>query len=531
MAISRFQFIATAVFLAFAGCSSTRPYLASHSIAPEPSPQLAPVVDANAKSKHVTKQSTDAANGVQLASLQSTDATEPMAMDHGASHHGSMQNMKATEEMKAGKKFQGIPATPAEPEAIAINNSIGARGEPLTLESLEAIACQNNPTLLQARSQVQGELGKAIQAGLWPNPTINYVQEQIGVMNTAGEFVGGTISQRIVTGRKLHLSRAKFLARTQAAEWTALEQQYRVLNDIRIHYYHTQGQYELVGIHQEMLKSAEDSVLTARERFNVGQATRADVHKANIMLQRARLDLLKVENEYHQSFEVLSSLVGVDLPLAPLTTPLNGDLTPIDYQEAFARLVEQSPQIQGARCKLKSDQITVRREIVEPIPDIVVEGGVGYNAEANQAVGDARISLEVPLYDWNQGTIRQAEADYTRQQGEVRRIEKMLKQELARTYRTYLTALQHAKEYDRVILPEARTAYELQLRSYKDNRIAWDEVLRSQQDYYMLRAEYVRNLIAWRESETMIVGFLLHGGLNAPSMSPAGHINVAPKPR
>lgn len=451
-----------------------------------------------------------------------TSARQPAAPQHESHSEGE----------DAGREFQRLPPVPAAPEAIDINQRMSPRGEPLTLEMLQSLACANNPTLLQAQAQVEGELGKAIQAGLWPNPTLSYVQEQIGVEGTPGEFVGGTVRQRIVTGHKLDLSRSKFLARTRAAEWHALEQQYRVLNDVRIHYFRTRGRQELVRIHRDLLKSAEDNVLTTREQYNVGQATLAEVHLANAALQRARLDLLMNENAYRQAFEELASLVGVDLTLSPLATPLEGDVTPIDWDEALQRLYTQSPQINAALNKLEADRIAVTREIVEPIPDIVVEGGVGRNFEAGGTTAQARISVEVPFFDWNQGTIRQAEADYARQQGELRRMELTLKRGLARTYGDYLTALQHVQNYEQVIVPETRQAYELQLRSYKADRIAWDEVLKTQQDYFMVQAEYARQLIAWREAEVMIVGFLLHDGLRPPTdASPPGHINAVPKPR
>jgi outer membrane protein, heavy metal efflux system len=437
-----------------------------------------------------------------------------------------------SEEKAAGNEFLPPPTMPREPEAIQIYRELAAGGEPLALETLESLACRNNPTLLQAQEQIQGELGKAVQAGLWPNPTMNYIQEQIGVGGTPGEFVGGAVAQRFITGRKLDLSRAKYRVRAQAAQWHALQQQYRVLNDVRVHYYRARGNYELVQIHRELLKSAEDDLLTDRERYNVGQATRAQVHLANVALQRARLDLLREENDYHASFQAMTALVGVDLPLAPLATPLEGDMTPIDWHDALSRLLTEAPQLQVARSKLESDRITMRREIVEPIPDVIVEGGAGYNFEAERTVASARVSVEVPIFDWNQGTIRQAEADYARQQAEVRRTELTLKQELSRVYRNYLTALQFATNYAETILPDARAAYELQLRSYKDSRIPWDEVLRTQAEYYSLRAEYIRHLIAWRESEVLVAGFLLHGGLMAPSAPlPPGHINAVPKPR
>ncbi len=213
---------------------------------------------------------------------------------------------------------------------------------------------------------------------------------------------------------------------------------------------------------------------------------------ANVALQRARLDLLKSENNYRQAFESLTAIVGVDVSLTPLATLLDGDLTPIDYDEALTRLVVQSPQLQAARSKLESDRITIRRELVQPVPDVVIEGGVGRNFEADDTVAMARLGIEIPIFDWNQGTIRQAEADYVRQQGEVRRLELVLKQELASTYSDYLTALQFAENYANVILPEARSAYELQLRSYQNDRITWREVLQTQQDYFMLQDEYVR---------------------------------------
>ena len=435
-------------------------------------------------------------------------------------------------EKLAGSTFLPPPATPAAPEAIKINEDLDAVGEPLTLDLLEALACQNNPTLLQAQAQIQGELGKAIQAGLWPNPRLSYVQEQIGVAGTPGEFVGGTVQQRIVTGRKLDLSRAKYLAMARAAEWHALQQQYRVLNDVRSYYFRTRGNYELVQIHRELLKIAEDKVLTTREQYNVGQASRVDVHMANVALQQTRLELLQRENDYHQSFETLAALVGTDLPLTPLATGIEGDLTPIDYQEVRLRLLTESPQIQAARQKLESDRITVRRETVQPIPDIVFEGGVGHNYESPDTVATARIGIDVPIFDWNQGTIRQAEADYSRQQGEVRRVELLLQQDLAHTYRDYLNALQHATNYAEIIVPEAAAAYELQLRSYDEDRIAWPEVLKTQEEYFKLKSQYVQHLTAWRESEVLIIGYLLHGGLQTPPTPiPPGHIDAVAKPR
>jgi cobalt-zinc-cadmium efflux system outer membrane protein len=69
------------------------------------------------------------------------------------------------------------------------------------------MALERNPTLVQADAQIGISRGKALQAGLYPNPQLRYVAEQIGVEGTAGELRGGVIEE-IVTARKLRLSRS-----------------------------------------------------------------------------------------------------------------------------------------------------------------------------------------------------------------------------------------------------------------------------------------------------------------------------------
>ncbi len=400
------------------------------------------------------------------------------------------------------------------------------------MEEIESIACVRNPTLTQAQAQIQAELGKAIQAGLVPNPNLIYSGEQWGVGGTAGEWQGLQFQQRIVTARKLQLSRAKFLQLTRAAEWRALEQQYQVLNDLRIQFWMTLGQQQRVAIHNEMLKRAEDAVVTARERYNLGQATRAELHQANVELQRARLDLLLIRNQLKSNWYQLVAIAGTRQALTPLAGTLEGPISLIEFDIALERLISESPQILAARAKLQADQIKVKRETVEPIPDVVVTYGYGRNFEAEENTHNTAVQLEIPLYDWNQGTIRQAEADVVRQRGEIERIEFSLQRQLAGVYQGYVTALQNVRSYKEVMIPEARRAYEVLLDAYEEDRVDWSQVLHAQSQYYQLRNQYIQHLVSWRSNETLIAGYLLNGGLMPPTgAEPPGHISAVPKPR
>jgi outer membrane protein TolC len=432
---------------------------------------------------------------------------------------------------RVGEKFTEPPPTPPVPQSLIDPIFEGANAA-LTLPDLESMACSQNPTLTQAQAQIQAELGKAIQAGLVPNPNLMYTGEQWGVGGTAGEWQGAQFQQRIVTARKLQLSRAKFLQLTRTAEWRALEQQYQVLNDLRMQFWMTLGRQQQVEIHNEILKNAEDVVVTTRELYNLGQATRADLHNANILLQRARLDLMLIRNQHKSSWYELTAIAGTRLPPTPLDGALEGEVSLIEFEVALDRLVSESPQILAARSKLLADEVKVKRETVEPIPDLVVTYGYGRNFEAKENTHNTSLQIEVPLWDWNQGTIRQAEADVVRQNGEIQRIEFSLQRALGQTYEQYLTALQNVRSYQEVMIPEARRAYEVLLDAYEEDRVEWPQVLDSQLEYYQLRNQYIQHLVAWRSNETLIAGYLLNGGLMPPSgPEPPGHISAVPKPR
>lgn len=435
-----------------------------------------------------------------------------------------------------GNVFVPPPAVPGAPADMqAVDAARGElRGEGLTLASIEAMACANNPTLVQARAHTQGALGMAIQAGLWPNPRLAFTGENLGSDGRLGEFIGATVRQEVVTAHKQQLSRAKYLARTRVAEWVAVEQQYKVLNDLRTHFFHTLGQQQVVEIQRELLKTAEDELLTRREQYNVGQANQAEVHQANIELQQQRLMLLAAENELRALWQSMTALAGVDLPFGTLAGPLESEFGLIEWSQALRRMMVESPQLQGARAKMDADRMQLERELVQSVPNLAVATGAGqdYTSVPSRAVGFAQLELDVPIWNRNEGTVREARSDLARQQSEIRRVALLLRNGLAVVYGKYITASQHVQNYRDGILPEARQAYAVLLDSYGEDRVRWSDVLAAQRNYFNLRVEYIKHLVELRENEVKIIGYLLHGGLEAPpNPVPPGHINVNPQPR
>lgn len=407
------------------------------------------------------------------------------------------------------------------------------QGVAFTLGQLEEMALANNPTLVQASAKIAASQGEALQAGLFPNPILGYTSEQIGIEGTAGELQGAFFEQEIVTGGKLRLSRQKYLQRVAQADLIALGQQYKVLNGVRIHYYMVLGAQRKLELEALMQENADDFELTAKEMANMGQMTKPEVLESTILARRQKIAIKKAENEYRACWQALASLLGVcDLPITPVAGKLQGDYPSLREDEALGHILANSPEILVAHAEVRHDQIAVRRERVQPIPNIFLSGNSGYNYETNNTVGGVQVGINLPVFDRNQGTIQQARADLSRSFAEVKRIELEIRRRLADAFARYDTALASVIDYEETTLPLAKEAVELSTQSYHIKRSPWIDVLRLKRSYTDMELAYTDSLVELRRAEVEIQGMLLIDGLVEPrSPTPGGHMDATPKPR
>ncbi|MFN8655129.1 MAG: TolC family protein [Candidatus Obscuribacterales bacterium] len=456
---------------------------------------------------------------------------------HGVRVFGADMQMAPDMQMPPGMQMspgtQMGPVPGAAPQSSMQKPAPPAAGG-TTLGELESLALKNNPTLVESQAQIAGERGKALQAGLFPNPALGYVGDLLGVKHAPlGEFEGGMLGQEVILGGKLKYSRKKYQARVSAAEQQATAQQLRVLNDVRILYYRVMAARERLVLKQELLKTAKDRWLTTHEMRNQGQANQADVHSANIDLEKHKAETIMFENELALAWQQLTTVIGITREYGLLDGNLLYAPAEVAWDPLWKKLLADSPELGEAKMKLRADELTVQREKRQMIPNLVLCGGAGYDQIDKSFAARAGVTVtNIPLFNRNQGTIQQAEADLRRQHAQVKLVELDLRRRLAYQYWRYKTAAQFVKSYHEVIVPEARARYEVVLRSYMDTRLEWPAVLEAQKGYADARLQYIDHLLACREADIELGGFLLTGGLIAPpGVTPPGHIDATPQPR
>jgi cobalt-zinc-cadmium efflux system outer membrane protein len=428
------------------------------------------------------------------------------------------------------------PGDPSEPilhPKSAFVPAPPAQGATMNLAELEQLALQNNPTLVEAALLVEASRAKAQQARLWPNPTVGYIGDQINQFHTAGEFQGGFISQEIITAYKRKLSGQKYDQQARTAEFRAAEQQLKVLNGVRMHYFKTLAAARRIGLRQALIENAVEEYRTTLEAFNTGFRDKAQVLLAENEMRKSQVELQTEKNHYDLLWRELAALVGVpDLPCAGLAGPLEPQGPALDWHASLSRILEDSPELLAARSHVVFDQISLKREKAETVSNVTVRADAGYNFADKDTVAHVQVQIQPRIWNRNQGNIRQVQADLARAAADVRRVELSLQQQLATRYDKYQNAFLHVAVDRDHNVPAAYQAYLVYLEQYRVRRIEWLDVLKIRRNWLLLQFQYLEDLQELRKQEVAITGLLAVDGLDEPpAPPPQGHLQVSPQPR
>ena len=408
----------------------------------------------------------------------------------------------------------------------------------LTLVELEQIALSNNPTLAQAAAEIRAATGRKLQSGLYPNPTVGYQGEQIRGGIQGGGEQGFFVSQDIVLGGKLGLNRRVLEQEKKQAEAEAEEQRLRVINGVRMFYYQALAAQEMVDLRRKLSKLAEDAVQTSHQLGNVGQADQPDVLQAEVEGEQAELAVVAAEQNQLRAWRALTATVGKpEMPLTHLAGNLE-DLPEDSPDQWLQAIVQDSPAVKIAELGVLKAETSLARAKREPIPDLQLRGGLQQNREleatTNRAIGlqgFAEVGVQIPIFNRNQGNVQASRAHVERAQREVQRVQLVLRERAAALLQSYMTSRSTVEQYRNRMIPRARKAYELYLKSYGGMAAAYPQVLISQRTLFQLQTDYLAALENLWGNSIALKGFLLTDGLEAPSRAgemdqPVRELNV-----
>src|SRR5580700_1548072 len=393
----------------------------------------------------------------------------------------------------------------------------------ITLEELQQMALQKNPTFAQSAANIQAAEGRKKQSGLYPNPTLGYQGEQI----RGGSFHGGEqgffVQQDIVLGGKLGLNRKIFDQELKQAETEAEEQKVRVVTNVRMSYIQALAAQQTLELRHNLSKLADDAAETSHQLANVGQADAPDVLESEVEAQQAQLAVTMAEQNQQRVWRVLTAVVGHPrLPLMKLEGKLE-DTPPVNADELVEKIVNESPAVKIAELGVKRAEAALARAKREPIPDLQLRGGIQQNGELLSdgspvgLQGFADVGVRIPIFNRNQGNIATAKADTERAKREVERVKLVLRERAASVVQNYTFSQIAVERYKNQMIPRAQKAYEMYTKKYQSMAAAYPQVLIAQRTLMQLEVSYVNVLESFATSALSLRSYLLTDGLEAPA--------------
>jgi outer membrane protein, heavy metal efflux system len=400
-----------------------------------------------------------------------------------------------------------------------------AHGQLVTLEQVQKIAGDSNPTMRQAEVEIRAAKARQQQAGLFPNPTAGYTGDEIRGGSVGGGKQGFFVQQTIVTGGKLGLSRDVFGKEVKLAELEAEEQKIRVQSAVKIAFLRVLAAQEMLDARRDLAKIAQDTAETERRLMNTGQADESEVLEAEVEAQRMRMGARMLENTLREEWRSLAAVIGQpELPLATVAGDLEKDWPELNEEQMVEAIAKESPAVRIAEAAERRAQSVLLQARRGAIPDVQLRGGLEYNRETLGSVpyakgweGIGEVAVEIPLFNRNQGNVAAARADIERAAQEKKRVSLTLRERAASAVDQYANARLMALEYRDEILPRTKKVYGLMVDKYGQMLASYPRVLEAQRKLYQLQIEYIAALESVWTNGLSLQGYLLTDGLEAPA--------------
>lgn len=391
--------------------------------------------------------------------------------------------------------IEAPPSSPA-PDAgqrLQIKTPEVVQGVPIpgmTLQEIVQIALANSPNLREAANQVAVAEGAAIQAGLYPNPTVNAQSpQQAGPESQYNGFV----TQEFVTAGKLRLSRAAELRAVQQARLRYQRTRFDLLTNVWTGFYRVLVAQERVQVLRNLVEVITKSKESAEKLFRGGLGTRTDSLLLEIDQDRAMLALENAEVELAALRRELAASIGVpQMAIVRVRGDIVAPLPDFQYEALRQGVLSRNALAEIARVEIARNRILLDRARVEPIPNLIAMGGYQYQLSPtvhSQALW--QVTMAVPLFNRNQGNIRSAQANIGVASQQLQRVQNELSSQVAMALGNYLQAQQRVIRYEQQILPRARQIQQMAAQAYAQGEFDFLRLLQTQRTYLETNLAYV----------------------------------------
>lgn len=382
--------------------------------------------------------------------------------------------------------------------------------ESLTLDQALEMAERRHPQLTEARALVEAAVGRAQQAGTFPNPEAIVGTQQLSLESGASnqrEYVAG-VAQPIPMGGRLgkarEAGRLEREVRVRGLEITRRDLRKRVHSAFATALY----QERAFQTQSQIAESVRRVVATTKARVDAGDVVPEDLARVEMELARTKVEIQRSESLREQAMIGLAAAIGdASLSVKSLAGSLDATFE-IPTLESLAANLSTQPDIQLAAASQRASNVRIDLAKAERIPDVKVEALYHRLEATKENTFDIGFSIPLPLFNRNQGRLREARAEATAAEARSRVTENELNLRLRESYAQLTIALSSARAIKMEILPRAETVLKSAESRYAAGDTSLADLLPARRDWTAIQLSHLESLRDVMQAWTALTPFL-----------------------
>lgn len=353
----------------------------------------------------------------------------------------------------------GEPRTVLTPEPLPKEGSAAAQYfDPQGASSSDLVrrALAGNAELAAARLDIERARARLLQAGLRPNPTVDFE-------HTTGRFTGSPGERNTTLGlalplelggkrqRRIELARAEL----EAAEAEVADRERRLATEVRTAYAEALSAVRELTITDQLNNVDVQTARIVEVRVTEGESAQLELNLMRAEVDRSRSRRALVQGRLEGALLKLKSRAGI--PPAELLRLREDLASPIllepsvSVEQAVDVALRMRPDVRLARLTEEAAQARLRLARAEGIPDVSLftkysldrsifdDTPVGAIKDTDRSLSFG-VSIGIPVFNRNQGAKAEAATAISQAQRRREFIEQLVRAEVASAYSRYEAA-------------------------------------------------------------------------------------------
>ncbi len=387
----------------------------------------------------------------------------------------------------------------------------------LSLGDALGAALRHSPELAAFSYEIRALEAEAIQQGLVPNPEVSLEFENFaGSGGLAGARAMETtlsLSQVIELGGKRMARRRVGDATAQLEAWDYEVRRLDVLSKTAGDYVDLLAAYRRAQIAREVEALAQRVFEAVDDRVRAGKVSPLERTRAGVELARARLARQEADRQVDTARVRLASNWG---STTSRFDSLSGDFERVEPPRSLDELrrrVEQSPDLLRWAKVESLRRAEIELALSGRVPDLSAGLGVRAFNEGDDAALVAGLTMDLPVFDRNQGAIRASRLRLLRTQREQEAAHVRVRASLAQAHGTLENAFTRVETIRGEILPAAQRAFEAAETAFGQGKIGALDLFDAQRSLFEAKRQLTQALALYHHAVIAVerlIGAPLH---------------------